>query len=511
MAIQTNQPQALTNQSDAAVSTYQVVSKHWKLEPLFKLLSYIFYGFLFGMLPASFKFAKIPVGTPNAVEVSGVVAILGLSVLSISVIFWLFKGDIKRHMPIIHYGLHIFNAILLVMGIFIINFFPIGGDTLVSTVNAAERIILRQFILMVLSISHAVLLAIALAFIFRAYKKLFPLSWSRIGFAQAVVIIASLTNIFIWLASRATLAGEFENQFVLLMMGLMIYVLAFIIFVFALSYIKVYRDILLGERTDWEIESINNWENAKSLALIASAMAAITFIVASFWTQGFSFDLMVIVEVTLDVILFTTYASMAFIAKHQERKQIKHPTKPGRFIKIFKSIDNILLVEVMIWIVLIKTTVIEGMMIANMTDVQQLQPNAIATLYLNALIAFAFVILLSIIGPLLAINIPNIKNMWVSILSIAGAILLSIFTIVFTTVFNANTTDNPVYLPLFMLLTFVGALSIALVIRIIMVSKIFKPQNRLLLDQLDQTQFTDAALEAEIGGPDESQQEQINI
>ena len=62
-----------------------------------------------------------------------------------------------------------------------------------------------------------------------------------------------------------------------------------------------------------------------------------------------------------------------------------------------------------------------------------------------------------------------------------------------------------------MLLTFVGALSIALVIRIIMVSKIFKPQNRLLLDQLDQTQFTDAALEAEIGGPDESQQEQINI
>ena len=50
-------------------------------------------------------------------------------------------------------------------------------------------------------------------------------------------------------------------------------------------------------------------------------------------------------------------------------------------------------------------------MIANMADVQQLQPNAIATLYLNALIAFAFVILLSIIGPLLAINIPNIKNM----------------------------------------------------------------------------------------------------
>ena len=56
-----------------------------------------------------------------------------------------------------------------------------------------------------------------------------------------------------------------------------------------------------------------------------------------------------------------------------------------------------------------------------------------------------------------------------------------------------------------MLLTFVGALSIALVIRILMVSKIFKPQNRLLLDQLDQTQFTDAALEAEIGGPDETQ------
>ena len=128
------------------------------------------------MLPASFKFARIPVGTPNAVEISGVVAILGLSILSISVIFWLFKGDIKRHMPIIHYGLHIFNAILLVLGIFIINFFPIGGDTLVSTANAAERIILRQFILMVLSIGHAVLLAIALAFIFRAYKKLFPLS-----------------------------------------------------------------------------------------------------------------------------------------------------------------------------------------------------------------------------------------------------------------------------------------------------------------------------------------------
>ena len=478
MSVESQQRQTVNNQPELMVSDHQINSKPWRWEPVFKIISYILYGFLFGMLPAAFKLSKAPASvSANPVEISGIVAVLGVSCLSITLVFWIFKGDVKRHMAWGYYSLHIFNAISLLIGVIIINFFPIStADGQIS--GLYQNISLRQIILASAMLVHVILISAGISIFFYHYKKLFPLTWSRICFAQGTLILAGFTNLFVFMAAMAQTNEEHDNMQMLLFVALFVFVLAFILFIFALAYIRVYRDILLGERTDLEIETINNWENAKSLALIGSSVAAVTFIVASYWNKVFSVPgIMVWVDLVLNIALFSTYLSMVIVAKLQQRKQASAPAGKYRFLKVFKSIDNIFLLEVTIWTILAKSIIIEGAMMSSVGS--SVDSGLISNLYLNSLICFVFIFLLYILGPIFALDIPNIKNMWISLATIISGALLVILTIVFTNIFSSNgasNAENPVHLPIFMLITLTCGMSVSLILRTIMVGQIFRPE-----------------------------------
>ena len=474
MTTETNNPslQQSSEFEQFRVSPHRVEAKSWRFDAFFKVLSYILYGFLFGLFPASFKFAKMPFATPNAVEVSGIMAVMGVTILSIVLIFWIFKGDIRQHLRSGYWFLHIFNALLLTVGVLTISFFPIGGATAAEQANTNQNILMRQAILLATTMGHVFLLAITIGVLFSRYKKLFPLTWSRIGFTQAALILAGTTNVLIWLAAGAQLNSEPNIKEMLLIAALTVYVLAFILFIFALAYIRIYRDILLGERTDAEIETIQNWESAKTMALIASATAAVTFIVASYWDKVFATGLLLWVEVAIDAFLLLSYLLPVLIVRLRERNQTIKAT--SKIFRVFKSIDNVFLVEVLIWLVLAKAAIIEGVFITTFEQNQAIEPSQIAILYLVALVAFVTVVLLAIINPLLGIITPNIKNMWLSIITVCAAFLLVVLTIVFTTLFSPSANDNPAYLAPFMLLILLTGLSIALIIRIVMMGQIFR-------------------------------------
>lgn len=478
MSIETRQSQGtFKNQPELTVSSYQIDSKPWRLEPYFKILSYILYGFFFGMLPASFKFANIPSGINNTIEISGIIAVFGVALVSITLIFWIFKGDVKHYASLGYYLLHIFNAISLVTGLVIIAFFPVGASGLGDAINQLKTVSFRQLVLAAIMIVHVLFLSAGISLFFYKFKKLFPLTWSRIAFAQGTLVLAGFTNSLVWFAAEAEMRNELDNMTMLLFVALMIFALAFILFIFALAYIRIYRDILLGERTDVEIESINNWENAKSLALISSSVAAITFIFASYWDKKFAVTGLIAVEIIFDILLFGTYLSLAIIAKIQERKEIQEPGHNYKFLKIFKSIDNVLFFEVIIWVLLSKAALIEGILITigeKNSNLSEQVPN----LYMIALISFFFVSLMYILGPILSIHIPNIRNMWISIVAICFSVLLIILTIVFTNILTDNTSENPSYLPLYMILTLLIGISISLILRTFMVSQIFQPEHR---------------------------------
>lgn len=477
MSVESQQRQTVSNQPELMVSDHQINSKPWRWEPVFKVISYVLYGFLFGMLPASFKLSKAPSQVAvNPVEVSGIIAVLGISCLSITLVFWIFKGEVKRHMAWGYHSLHIFNAISLLMGVIIINFFPIATSD-VQTSDLYRNINLRQIILASAMLVHVILISAGISIFFYHYKKLFPLTWSRICFAQGTLILSGFTNLLVFMAGLAQANEEKDNMQMLLFVSLFIFVLAFILFIFALAYIRVYRDILLGERTDLEIETINNWENAKSLALIGSSVAAVTFIIASYWNKVFLIPgALVWVDFAINLVLFGIYLSMLIVAKIQQRKQLNAPMGKYRFLKMFKSIDNIFLLEVIIWTILAKSIIIEGVMISNAGS--SIDSALISSLYLNSLICFIFVFLLYILGPIFALDVPNIKNMWISLSTIISGALLVILTIVFTNIFSSvsSNAENPVFLPIFMLITLSCGMSISLILRTIMVGQIFRPE-----------------------------------
>lgn len=468
MAIQTNQSQFVFNEKQVATSKKETTEAKWKLDSLFKILSYVLYGFFFGLLPSTFKFS--PDSTKYSVEISSVVAMLGVAIMSIAIIYWTFKGDIRRYSPLSYYITHSLNAVLLTIGLLWISFMPI------SNINDLETIKQRQFIMAITSIIWAVGLSLIIFVQMFRIRTLFPLSWSRIGFSWATLIINGFIHLFIFLAATSDYNGKTDNKTILLILSMILFVIGFILFIFALSYIKVYRDVLLGERTSFEIQAINDWESAKVLAIVSSIVASITFIVSLLLGREVQINAIIYLEAAINALFVLFYFIVLLNVRLQSKKLDK---KQSKFVKMFKSIDHILLLETIIWIIVIKTTLIQGFYAGKVED----NPSF---LYIGLAISFASIALIYVLTVLFSVNIPNLRNTIISISSICGTIILGLFTLVFTTNFRLVELPLTSWLPLFMSLSLLIGISISLIVRVLTISKIFKSKYTSLdLEKID--------------------------
>lgn len=451
----------LSNNNDLVICAQEIRGKKWKLESLFRIASCIFYGFFFGMLPASFKFSSP--SSDYIVEITSIIGLLAIALMSIMVIYWTFKGDIRKHLYVNYYIVHMMNALLLSVGVLVLAFFPISFNSNIALENVRQR----QFILMICLILWSIFMSLILLFSFMRVKKLFPLSWSKIVYSQLIFVITGLMHVLFFLAAVSEYNGKSDNTKIFLILSLLTYVLATILFVFALSYIKVYRDILLGERTDFEIRAIKDWEDAKILSIIVSTVASIVFIFSLTKDKIQDLNIFVYIEIAVDAIFILLFLLISLGLRLVDKNTSK-------LLDLVKSIDYILMLEVFVWIILVKTTVIQGICVSVN---QNLLPSEITSFYISAAIAFGSIALLYIIAIVMSINIPNLRNVAMSISSVVASILLALFTLTFTTTFAIPQLELTQWLPLFMLLTMVLGTTISLVLRVFDVSKIFKSSS----------------------------------
>lgn len=465
MALSPQESKLLKNSSNAVVSTKSIQAPKSKFEIFFKLISYIFYGFLFGMLAASFKFADT--SEQIQVETSSVIAVFAISFLSIAVIYWTFKGDIRRYIPVNYYLVHLLNAILLVLGVFIISWFPIGNGT---QAQIKDNIVERQFIVMISMFVWAIVMSLMIIISFARVKKLFPLSWTKIGYTSLILMLFAFTNLFIFLAAINYRDDKTDASTIMQVVGFSIYLVSFILFVLGITYIKVYRDILLGERTDYEIQTIRDWDNVKVLSLISSSIAVITFIIIIFWDQTIKLNSVVYAELIVDVIFVLSYLFVIIVSW----KNAKDSSSKGRFTQAFKSIDSIMLLEVIAWIILMKTAIIQGGLISAQGDNVNNED-----LFISGAIAYASIIILYLIATIFNVQTPNLKNSSISIATIVGAIFLESVVLAFVSEYDV--ISHPVWLSLFMVFPLLLGISISLIIRVWMVGKIFKGREQQII------------------------------
>ena len=455
-ALETNY--SVNDQRKVVVSNQEITTRRWKLDSLFKVLAGIIYGFFFGMLPATFLFNNSFESdyNPPVREICAIVGLLAIGMFVVFMIFWTFKGDIKKQHPWAYAFTHLFNAILLSVGI------------LVTTIMYPDSDEWKRY--MVLAISYggwAIIMSIYLIIVLAVNKHQFPLSWSRTVFTVLSFVFAGLVEVFVFLAADANLHVQVKDQSILYeVLALVSFIIALVVFGFGLSFIKRFRDVLLGERTDYEIETIRDWESSRVFALIMGAALIITYAAALIikW-DNVKLGTASIVEIVIDAVLLLPYI---IIVSKIKIDNIQNSRRGIIVSKTFKTIDNGLLLDVFGWIIVIKSALIQGIALNSDFNIEKTEQ------VLMLVITFASLLVLYAFNTIIQVNVPNLRNTAITIPTLSFAAILGVFVILFACYLQAQPDSISNYVFLFMPIIIVIGMSISLIIKICMIAKIFK-------------------------------------
>ncbi|MBR4025696.1 MAG: hypothetical protein IKJ03_01950, partial [Mycoplasmataceae bacterium] len=141
--------------------------------------------------------------------------------------------------------------------------------------------------------------------------------------------------------------------------------------------------------------------------------------------------------------------------------------------KFFRRIVNWLLLDILSWFILVKTSVIQGIIITlNISEIN------IVERIVMTIMCFSSIFILYSTSFIFQVNIPNLKNKAISSSTIISSILLGLFIILFSGYLSPNNLSieknisNQIFvlIPVILIL----GLSISLIIKISMISIIMK-------------------------------------
>lgn len=464
------------------VSNKEITTGKWKTNLILKVFIGIFYGVFFGFLPISLSLTQS--SSLILTETVSMINLIVVSVLSLGIIFWLFKGDVKKKYIVTYSLIQIINSFLLVVALVTTTvLYPLQSD------------IKRYFVLSVSIFSWSIIMVFIILFVFLKIRKKYPLSGSKTPYAIISFILLGLIEPFIYLARRAELLNSSNGEFgIFLLISGILCVFSIVIFFFGMTFVKRYRDVLLGDRTEYEIDSISNWESAKIFSLITSASGIFTYSLILFLNnkKSLSLNLPLYIELIIDFLLVVAYLSLILVMK------FKYSKKSFYFSRIFKSIDNSLMMDLLVWIIVAKTTLLQGFYLNN-------NSLGLNTKTILLLISSISIIIIYGFSTIVSFNVPNLRNTATTLPILLFAIVLGLFIVFFGGYLQKDQVVSK-YIYLFMPLILLIGLSISLIIKIGIVSKIFKVKwvdktsvydELLIKEQLDQEISIDKEIEVD--------------
>ncbi|MBR3259563.1 MAG: hypothetical protein IKG09_02285, partial [Mycoplasmataceae bacterium] len=177
----------------------------------------------------------------------------------------------------------------------------------------------------------------------------------------------------------------------------------------------------------------------------------------------------IIFELLIDLFLIIPYIiTIIYIKLKSDQKNSKNI-----LFKFFRRIDNWLLLDILSWFILVKTSVIQGIIITlNISEINIVERIAMT------IMCFSSIFILYSTSFIFQVNIPNLKNKAISSPTIISSILLGLFIILFSGYLSTNNLSieknisNQIFvlIPVILIL----GLSISLIIKISMISIIMK-------------------------------------
>ncbi|MGL5643309.1 MAG: hypothetical protein ACRCW3_00810, partial [Metamycoplasmataceae bacterium] len=248
-----------------------------------------------------------------------------------------------------------------------------------------------------------------------------------------------------------------EMKTVLLIVQLGVFVVGSLYSMFAYTYVKSFKELILSDKTEKEIEKIEYLRNISFLMILAPSLTLVILGIVKalpllgVWS-GSSLEILSIISMVVDAIVLIAYLLLIISFKKQ-----------GNKTKLLSSIDNSLLMDFLTWFLLVKTVIIVG-----------LSQGVEISVFMSLSACFLAIFIINISNILMSVNFPNIKNTSSTIINIVASMAIlgmALFQSTFTPESSTNIFEGAEIVILTILPALIAS-SINLGIKILFFSKL---------------------------------------
>lgn len=401
----------LEGNKDYIAQNKDILTKKIRWDNYLKGISYFMYSLFVSLLSLSFLFSGArELDNQNFQYLDLVNIFIGLFtvLLSISVITWIYKGSLKKLFIVNYYFVHLFNALSLSI-ILIVMALPTFAYPLTGTPDEIMKMTqIHTFGFGLGIVAWYLVGGIALTINISKLKGTFPSSWLKLKLSLITLFILPILAMISWASSIMP-----EMQTIFLVIQLAVFVSGLLYTAFAFTYVKSFKDLILSDKTEQEIQKIDLFRNISFLMILIPALVlAILGInkalpIWAIWSNN-KIEILSLVSISLDALILIAYLLIIIFFKKMGKNG-----KIEKRNKLLTSIDNSILMDFISWFLLVKTIVIVGL--SKGVDIS-------AFMALSSCFISIFIINISTI--IIGVNFPNIKNTASTIVNIVASMAI---------------------------------------------------------------------------------------
>ncbi|MGL5732974.1 MAG: hypothetical protein ACRCXE_02815, partial [Metamycoplasmataceae bacterium] len=372
--------------------------------------------------------------------------------ISAGVISWVYKGSLKKLFTLNYYVVHLFNAFILSIIAVAISLpifeYPLNGT--IQEINDATQ--MQTLVFGIGIVAWFIIGGAILTSHMHKLKGTFPTSWLKWKLSLVTLFIFPVLAMISWAASFMP-----EMKTVLLIVQLAVFVVGSLYSMFAYTYVKSFKELILSDKTEKEIQKIEYFRNISFLMILAPSLTLVILGIVkalpllSVWSSS-NLEIMSVISVAFDAIVLIAYVILIISFKRK-----------GNKTKLLSSIDNSVLMDFITWFLLVKTVVIVG-----------LSKGVEISVFMSLSSCFLAIFIINITNILIGVNFPNIKNTSSTIINIVASMAvlgMALFQSTFTPESSTNIFEGAEIVILTILPVLIAA-SINLGIKILGFAKI---------------------------------------
>ncbi len=473
MAYEATQSLDLERNKGYITQNKDILTKKIRWDNYLKAASYFMYSLFISLLSLSFLFsgAQSPKLEFQYIDFINIFIGLFVGLFSMGLISWVYKGSLKKLFIVNYYIVQLVNALLLSLIIIIMSIplFAYPADGTIDEIVKVSQI--RSLVFGIGLISWFVFMGSILLFTTYKIKGAFPTSWLKVKLSLFTMIIFPTLAMVSWGISIMP-----QMSTVLLITQLIIFVLGFLYTSFSFTYVRTFKELILSNKTEQEIQKIDFFRNISFLMILMPALSLVilgitkALPILSVWS-GNQIEILSIVSMSIDAVILITYVAIIIWFKKMGKK--------GKTNMLISSIDNSILMDFISWFILIKTIIIAGL--AKGVDISA---------YMSLSTCFIAIFVINISTILIGVNFPNIKNTTSTIVNVV-AYLAILGMVLFQSTFPQESAANIFEGVEMIILTLLPALiasSINLGIKLLSYSKISYEDKNNKNEKLKNTQ-----------------------